>query len=96
MRTKSLIEAVDLIHEGERDKAADLLQELVSNDPGNAKAWLWLSIAVNSKEAKIECLKKVLELDPENQKARIDLFQLSPDADAIPEPSLEELLSRPA
>jgi tetratricopeptide (TPR) repeat protein len=55
---------------GQRERARDLLMQVVEQDEGNLQAWLWLSGVVDSLDDQEVCLENVLALDPGHQAAR--------------------------
>jgi tetratricopeptide (TPR) repeat protein len=55
---------------GERERARELLMQVVELDEGQASAWLWLSGVVDGLEDREVCLENVLTLDPDNAAAR--------------------------
>jgi tetratricopeptide (TPR) repeat protein len=67
---------ITALKEGHRDAALRLLTEAVTRDPLDAMAWLWLSGAVESETQRADCLRRVLELEPDNATARAGLEQL--------------------
>jgi hypothetical protein len=67
--------AVALV-EGDRDRARDLLMQVVEADERNEQAWLWLSGAVEDAEDQQVALENVLDINPENQAARWGLMWL--------------------
>ena len=55
--------------EGDLEKAREYLRNAVKADPENPTTWDYLSRFAQSKEDEIFALKKVLELQPDNQNA---------------------------
>lgn len=55
---------------GKYRKARKLLSDIVKEKDNDEKAWLGLSHLAQSYQEKAACLKKVLEINPENHKAR--------------------------
>jgi len=62
---------------GNRDQALVLLLEVVEREPRNAEAWLWLSRVVETDRQQIECLRRVIEINPHHQIALADLARLT-------------------
>jgi tetratricopeptide (TPR) repeat protein len=60
---------------GREDEARDLLSQVLELDPGNERAWLWMSGVVSDAE-KIVCLQNVLEINPSNELALVGLESL--------------------
>lgn len=61
---------------GQRRLAAGLLARAVQCDPRHEQAWLWLSGVVDDPEQIVFCLRTVLEIDPDNDRARRGLAWL--------------------
>ena len=61
---------------GDSPKATSLLDEILANNSELEGAWLLKSHLTDSFSEKIECFKKVLELNPENEIARTNLSSL--------------------
>jgi tetratricopeptide (TPR) repeat protein len=61
---------------GQRERARELLMDVVEQDEENVLAWLWLSGVVDSLEDREVCLENVLSLDPANDMARKGLTML--------------------
>jgi len=63
-------EAFKLYQSGEKKQACEVLKTLVKQEPGNENAWYGLAVCLDDISQKRYCLVKVLEIDPEHQKAR--------------------------
>lgn len=61
---------------GDKQNAVKLLRLAIQENPNDVQAWLWLSGAVNSDQERIDCLHRVLKIDPNNQLAARGLAQL--------------------
>lgn len=61
---------------GERRRARELLAAAVRADPRSARAWLWLSGAIDDPGRQRECLERALALDPGSISARRGLEAL--------------------
>jgi twitching motility two-component system response regulator PilG len=57
----------------DRDLARTILERAVEHDPASELGWMWLASVAESPETAATCLKKVLALNPANEKARIGL-----------------------
>ncbi|GAB4548576.1 MAG: hypothetical protein Kow0063_43520 [Anaerolineae bacterium] len=88
----TLREGVTAARAGQRERARDLLMQVVERDEENVQAWLWLSSVVDSLDERETCLEKVLDLDPGNDAARKGLAwvrqqrKASPATSGKPEP----------
>jgi tetratricopeptide (TPR) repeat protein len=87
MEDELLQQAIGLVQVGDKSGAIRILKEIVTKDPKNESAWLWLAASLDKTENKIRSLQKVLEINPNNQKAKQALDRLIP-----PEPSLTDLV----
>lgn len=67
-------EAMNAIEQGDKTRAREILSQLVKEEPGNARYWLWMSAVVETKRDRVYCLKEALKLDPSNQMARRGLM----------------------
>lgn len=57
-------EAVQTLKAGQREKARELLRQVLLENPNHARAWLWMSGLVEKREQQKECLERALELEP--------------------------------
>ncbi|MBN1177763.1 MAG: hypothetical protein JXD18_01015 [Anaerolineae bacterium] len=88
-----LREGIAAARAGQRQRAHDLLMNVVRQDENQPLAWLWLSGVVTSPEERKVCLENVLALDPHNTAAQKGLALLrqqeappSPPPTVIAEP----------
>ena len=67
---------------GNRRKARAILTEVVRREPGYARAWYLLSQVMESPVQAVDCLIRVLEIDPNNAQARerLQRYQTNPEA----------------
>jgi pimeloyl-ACP methyl ester carboxylesterase len=70
-------QAAYLLQNGDRAGACQLLAEALRQRPDDEQAWLWLSGAVESDKERLDCLQRVLAIDPGNQAALAGLEALS-------------------
>jgi len=68
--------AIEAARSGDRAKAREILRRLVSRDPDNELAWLWLASVATSEDERRQCLRRVLVINPHNERARQALAQL--------------------
>ncbi len=78
-------EGIAALKEGRKNDADRALRKAVELDDQNEQAWLWLSAVVDTPEERQICLENVLDLNPDNAKARKGL-----------EATLAELKAKPA
>jgi hypothetical protein len=63
-------EAVVAIDEDRLDEAKQLLLEVLKDRPEHEQAWFWLAGVVTDLEQTVQCLQRVLTLNPDNTSAR--------------------------
>jgi len=85
---------------GHKNEAQRLLAQAVQQDPNNSSAWFGLAIVLSDENKKKDCLKRVLALKPDHERARAMLAQLDAPAvvqeAVIPTPPVEPTPSEPA
>ncbi len=59
-----------------------MLADILQADYDNETAWLWLSSVVESDTEKRRCLRRVLDINPDNAHARKGLAMLGPEPDS--------------
>jgi hypothetical protein len=74
-------EAMAAIKGNRMDEAKDLLLRLVRVNPEHEQGWFWLASVVTEVPQTIECIRRVLALNPDNSVAR-DWLAVSLQADA--------------
>ncbi len=85
-----LQQAIDTLNTGDRAGTARLLAQVVSQDPHDETAWLWLAACLDDIDKKRYCLQKAIELNPANDAARQDLAHLA-DMPAVPAATQEDI-----
>ncbi len=72
MKEKSynLEDGIDALNEGKKSEARRLLAAAIREDPRNETAWLGMAQAVEEEERYVECMQRVLEINPENEQAK--------------------------
>jgi len=65
-----LARAISAVKQGRKAEAERLLKAVVQEAPRNAEGWLWLGAAVSSPSETLYCLERVLEIEPDNQRAQ--------------------------
>ena len=63
-------QALSAIEAGDRDQARRLLAELVRGNARHEQAWLRLASVVDDRRQIIDCLERVLSINPQNVTAR--------------------------
>lgn len=80
---RKLSQGVDAAKAGDRQTARRLLEEVVEQDERNELAWIWLATVATGASERREYLRKVLAINPRNQRAREALAQLGEETPAI-------------
>lgn len=62
---------------GDRARARAFLEAVVSEDEGHELAWIWLASVVSTARERRLALQKVLQINPDNERAREALQRLS-------------------
>jgi membrane protease YdiL (CAAX protease family)/tetratricopeptide (TPR) repeat protein len=73
---KLLQEGIDAARSGYDQRARDLLLQVLEQDPGSVRAWLWLSGVVDTPGEKELCLEQVINIEPDHVAARRGLLFL--------------------
>lgn len=71
-----LRQAISAIKSGDKVLGKQLLVQVLEQDSRNEFAWLWLSKCVSSHEQKLDCIKRVLKINPNNATAQKELSRL--------------------
>ncbi|MBN1220808.1 MAG: PD40 domain-containing protein [Anaerolineae bacterium] len=71
-----LQQAIIALKSGQRDRARQLLLQLLKEEPHHDAAWVWLSRAVNTPEWQRACLDRALSINPDNPEAHEALLDL--------------------
>ncbi len=76
--TASLLrEGVQAARQGQRADARRLLRLVLEKDDANELAWMWLASVVETPQERRICLENVLEINPNNQRARQELDKMN-------------------
>ncbi len=81
-----LRQGIQAVKDGRSQDALKLLSRAITLEPENEKAWLWIS-AVLPEEERIECLKRVVAINPQNELASKGLELLLADTAPADEPA---------
>jgi len=73
----TLEQAARAVISGNKSQAQVILAELLRREPKNEEAWLYLAELVEKKEYAIDCLERVLRINPSNKTAREKLLRLT-------------------
>src|SRR5258708_16142780 len=67
-----------------RAEARRLLEQVLEADDSNETAWMWFATVVDTPREKRICLENVLDINPNNQRAREALEKLGPSTEEAP------------
>lgn len=74
--SNTLQSAIQSIKAGDNESGKHLLGQVIQADPKNEMAWLWWTQVVDSDEERLICLRKVLDINPNNELAKRGLAAL--------------------
>jgi len=75
-RQEKLQRGIEAARRGDRSTGRRLLREVVESDPDNELAWIWLASCMTTVDERRQCLRRVLEINPNNTRARQALVAL--------------------
>jgi cytochrome c-type biogenesis protein CcmH/NrfG len=84
-----LQQAIQATRAGDQKNAQFLLTQAIQEEPNNPQSWYLLSLLIDDKEKKQTYLTKVLDIDPEHEKAHQHLATVTETAVLAPEISDE-------
>lgn len=64
--TEEILTSIQFIKENKKNETGKKLIELLKVDQSDENVWLLLSYCINDKDKKINCLKKVVSINPKN------------------------------
>ncbi len=67
---------IEAAQKGDKRTARNLLKQVLAEDENNELAWMWLASAVETLDERRACLQKVLQINPNNARAREALNRL--------------------
>jgi peroxiredoxin len=96
-----LLQAEQFLKDGNKQAALPLLMEYVRRNPGLARGWWVLSFAVADPQQQIECLERVLRIDPNSVQAQTRLQKIRGESESQshltePDRSPEKTLNPPS
>ena len=90
MDDELLKQANDLIQSGDRLTARNLLGKHLQEHPDDESGWVLLYRCLNKHEQKRQCLEKILQINPENEKARLALERLESGKNQVEKPDTQQ------
>lgn len=91
---QKLREGIDAAKAGDAAKARRLLSEVVRADGQNELAWIWLATVLGNPSERRLALKRVLDINPNNNRAREALRQLEEAGEQNTQPAEPALAAR--
>ena len=77
-------QGIAALNTGDKARARQLLQAAVARTPDDETAWIWLSGTIDTDNERAQCLRRVLEINPNNTIAQMGLASL--ETRNIPQP----------
>lgn len=74
--SNKLKQAINAIKADDKKTGKQLLNEIIDSDPHNEYAWLWMTKVVKTNDEREQCLRKVLEINPNNERAKENLARI--------------------
>lgn len=71
-----LKQGIEAAREGKKAEAREFFEQVVELDEKNERAWFWMASVVDSDDEKRICLKNVVQINPNNERAQKALEQL--------------------
>jgi len=93
---KLVNQAGQAIRAGKKLEARKMLEQILETDDSNEQAWLLLAAVVDTPRERRICLENVLEINPNNEKAKQALEKLRPSPASGNTPTPAATPSRPA
>ena len=79
-----LQQAIVAARAGRKTEARQMLEQILQANPGQEQAWTWMATVVETDAQRVECLQRVLAINPDNAAARKVLAQFQARVDAPP------------
>jgi twitching motility two-component system response regulator PilG len=79
LRNAQLQAGIAAAQSGNKESARSLLTALTQEEPANELAWHWRATVCDDPHEAIACLQSVLDINPDNVRARSELEQLQKD-----------------
>jgi peroxiredoxin len=78
-----LSQAKELLRAGQKQDARNLLGKYLQQNPLSEEGWWLMSFAVANQDQQIQCLKKILQINPDRQKVRKKLEELTGEKQVV-------------
>lgn len=66
---------IQAARQGKKQNARMIFEQILANDKQNERAWLWMAAVAETPAARINYLKTVLKINPNNIRAQRELSQ---------------------
>jgi cytochrome c biogenesis protein CcmG, thiol:disulfide interchange protein DsbE len=93
---QNLQQAEQLLREGRKQEARAILVDYVRGHPSSTRGWWMLSFALSDPKHQVDCVERVLRLDPNYAPAHARLEKLKRSAEPTVLPFVESAPSQPA
>ncbi len=92
-----LHQARQALQSGDRERARRLLTDVLRTEPRSAPAWLLMCEVVEQRAHKLDCLMRVLAIEPDNAEAlaRLNLLSPPPESQAVSLPPMSTAQAAP-
>jgi hypothetical protein len=92
--SQQLRKAYQTAKSGDRPKARQVVKEILKVEPNNDAAWYLYAKIAETRQISIQCLVKVLEINPSHTRARQDLGRFKGEGFISPDPQEHNLHSQ--
>jgi hypothetical protein len=70
-------QGVDAFKAGDKESARKLLSQAIKQNPDSERAWGWMYNVCNTEQERIHCLKQIVRINPQNEKANQRINELT-------------------
>lgn len=72
-QVERLFDAIEYLKADRREEARQLLRSVIAENSDFEDAWLWMSLAVDTRDQTVICLDNALRINPDNERAALAL-----------------------
>jgi len=91
--SQQLRTAYESAKSGDRSRARQIVKEILEVEPNNDAAWYFYARIAENRQKSIDCLEKVLEINPSHVRASQDLERFKRESTIFPNPKGKDLNS---
>jgi len=91
--SQQLRTAYESAKSGDRSRARQIVKEILEVEPNNDAAWYFYARIAENRQKSIDCLEKVLEINPSHVRASQDLERFKRESTIFPNPKGKDLHS---